>query len=137
MMDGKLTTELFWLVATVTMTALFWVPYILNRVLEQGGLPAIWDPLGITATKVAWADRMMRAHNNAVENLAIFAPLVLVLHTMGISTAATAAACMVYFYARLAHYLVFTFKVPVLRIAAFVAGFCAQMVLALTLLGWM
>ncbi len=134
-MDGKLTTELFWLTATVTMTALFWIPYILNRVIEQGGLPAIWDPLGITQTKVAWADRMMRAHNNAIENLVIFASLVIVLHLVDVSTMATTTACIVYFYARLAHYLVFTFKVPVLRIAMYLTGFGSQMVLALTLFG--
>lgn len=134
-MEIKLTTELFCLVATVTMTALFWVPYILNRLLEQGIPNALWDPEGRTETKHAWAERMMRAHDNAIENLAIFAPLVLTAHVMGVSTHATETACMVYFYARLAHYLVFTFKVPVLRVVTFLTGFGAQMVLALTLLG--
>ena len=129
------TAELFWLAATATMTALFWVPYILNRIVEHGGLPALWDPDGITETKVAWADRMMRAHNNAIENLVVFAALVLVLHVAGISTGATATACMVYFFARAAHYLIFTFRVPLLRVVAFLTGFGAQMVLALSFFG--
>lgn len=134
-METKLTGELFWLVATVTMTALFWVPYILNRMAEQGIGEAIWDPHGHTATSVAWAERLMRAHDNAVENLAIFAPLVLALHVLDISTPATRSACVVYFFARASHFLFLGFKVPVMRIVAFLTGFGAQMVLALTLFG--
>ena len=134
-MNNEPTPELFWLVATTTMTALFWIPYILNRMTEQGVLNAFRDPDGLTDTKVAWADRMMSAHNNAVENLAIFAPLVLVLHATEISTDATSAACMIYFFARAAHFLVFSFRLPFLRVISFVTGFGAQLVLALTLLG--
>ena len=134
-MDITLTTELFWLVATVTMTALFWVPYIVDRMAQHSVLQALWDPLGVTDTTSAWAIRMRRAHQNAIENLAVFAPLVLVLHATGISTPATATACVVYFYARAVHFVVFTFKIPVLRVVTFAVGFGAQMVLALTLLG--
>ena len=78
---------------------------------------------------------MRRAHQNAIENLAVFAPLVLVLHATGISTPATATACVVYFYARAVHFVVFTFKIPVLRVVTFAFGFGAQMALALSLLG--
>lgn len=91
--------------------------------------------LGITETKVARAHRMMRAHENAIENLAVFAPLVLVLHAVGISTEATVSACMVYFFARAVHYVIFTFKVPLLRVVTFLTGFGAQMVLVFTLFG--
>lgn len=134
-MEIKLTTELFWLVATTTMTALMWVPYILNRMLEQGLLRALWDPEGRTETRHPWAERMMRAHENAIENLVIFSTLVLVAHVAGVNTQATATASLVFFSARAAHFLVFALKLPVLRIVTFVIGFGAQMVFALTLLG--
>ena len=130
-----LTTELFWMTLTVLLTGLMWLPYIVNRLAEQGFGNALWDPQGVTATKVHWADRMMRAHQNAVENLVIFAPLVLALHAAGISTTTTASACMAYFFARAAHYLVFTFAVPVLRPLAFAVGVAAQLTLAFALLG--
>jgi hypothetical protein len=42
------TTELLWLTWTVFMTALFWLPYILNRIVERGVGPALWDPQGHT-----------------------------------------------------------------------------------------
>ncbi len=131
-----ISSELYWLTLTVLMTGLMWVPYIINRIVEQRPGPAFWDPEGTTATRVGWASRMMRAHQNAIENLVIFAPLVLALQLAQVSTPLTAGACAVYFFARLAHYLVFSFGIPGLRIPAFAVGVAAQMVLAFTLLGW-
>ena len=134
-MSTNLSTELFWLVLTLLMTALMWLPYIINRMLEQGIAAAIWDPYGDTSTTVAWADRMMRAHHNAVENLVVFAPLVIAVQLTGSHSASTASACMVYFFARLLHYLAFSFAVPVLRVVTFLTGFAMQLLLALALLG--
>lgn len=135
MMSNTLTTELFWLTMTITMTALMWVPYIINRVIEQGMGQAILDPQGDKTTRFDWARRMMQAHYNSIENLALFAPLVLILHVTKMSTEYTTMACIVYFYARLAHYLLYSFGVPGLRTPAFAIGFAAQLVLIFTLLG--
>jgi hypothetical protein len=44
-----------------------------------------------------------------------------------------AAACAVYFWARLAHYIIYTLGVPVLRTLTFVAAFAAQVVLVLAI----
>ena len=129
-----LSTELYWLTLTVLTTGLMWIPYILNRIIERGMVPAIWDPQGITETKVAWADRMARAHKNAVENLVIFAPLVLAIQLTNLNSEITAIACIVYFFSRLAHFFVFTFAVPVLRVVMFMISVGAQLVLAFTLL---
>jgi len=134
-MNTTLSNELFWLVLTTLMTGLFWIPYILNRMLEQGVLSAIWDPHGNTDTKNAWANRMMRAHENAVENLAIFAPLVITIQITNLNTDLTASACLIYFCARLAHYIAFTFAMPVIRVVTFLVGFAVQLILALVLLG--
>ncbi len=81
-MPTELSTELYWLTLTVLFTGLMWVPYILNRMLEQGIGVALWDPQGDTKTQITWAERLMRAHQNSVENLVIFAPLVLVLQRL-------------------------------------------------------
>jgi len=134
-MNPALTPELYWLVLTTVMTGLFWVPYILQRILENGALPALLDPQGLTHMNAPWAQRMMRAHQNAVENMVIFAPLVLALHATGASTAITTTACSVYFVARAAHFVIYTLAIPLFRTVAFITGFAAQMVLALTLLG--
>ena len=132
----ELTIEVYWLVLTILMTALMWMPYIVNRIAEMGVVPAFMDPYGLTEAKAAWANRMMAAHVNAVENLVIFAALVIILNLSGISTALTVFASALYFFSRLAHVVLFTFRTPVLRIVAFFGGFIAQMILAFTLLGW-
>lgn len=130
-----LSAELYWLTLTALMTGLMWVPYIINRLFEQGIGFALWDPQGDTKTKFSWAERMMRAHSNAVENLVIFAPLALAVQLTEMNNERTALACMLYFYSRLAHYIVFTLAVPVMRIITFAAGVVAQFILAFTLLG--
>ena len=130
-----LSTELYWLTLTLLMTGLMWMPYILNRIIEQGLIFATWDPQGETATKVAWAERMARAHANAVENLVIFAPLVLAVQLTHLNSELTALACMLYFFSRLTHFVVFTFGVPVLRVITFMVSVVAQLMLTFTLLG--
>ena len=130
-----LTTELYWLTLTVLMTALMWVPYIVNRVIEQGIGFALWDPRGETKTKIAWAERMAHAHTNAVENLIIFSPLVLILHLTHLNNALTAMACTVYFFSRLTHYIVFSLGIPLLRVFTFMISVVAQLILAFTILG--
>jgi len=134
-MHAILSSDLYWLTLTVLMTAFFWLPYILNRMLEQGVLNALWDPHGRTESKRQWAQRMMQAHDNAVENLVIFAPLVILIQITGLNSTTTATACMVYFFARLTHYLVFSLAIPLLRVVSFLTGFGAQIVLAMVLLG--
>ncbi len=126
--------ELVWLTYTLIMTALFWVPYILNRLKEMGLWTAVSNSNADTTPGAAWANRMMKAHRNAVENLVIFAPLVLALQAAGISTSLTVTACMVYFFARLSHFIVYVLGVPVLRTLSFAIGFACQMALAYVLL---
>ncbi len=132
-----MTTELHWLVLTILLTAVLWVPYIINRLLEQGVVAAILAPEGETATRVGWSRRLMAAHVNATENLVVFAPLVIIAHVLNITTSMTEMAAALYFYSRLAHAVLFTIRTPVLRIIAFFGGFIAQMIFVFTLLGWM
>jgi uncharacterized MAPEG superfamily protein len=78
-----------------------------------------------------WATRLMFAHDNAVENLVTFAPLVLILAQIDYSSTWTVYACAVYFWARVAHLIVYTLGLPVFRTLAFAVGFFAQAVLVL------
>ncbi len=128
-----MSTELFWLVLTVAMTGLIWVPYILDRLMVRGLIGALANPSPKDKPQSPWAQRMMAAHVNAVENLVIFAPLVLTARALSITTAATAFACALYFWSRLAHVVVYTFGIPVLRTLSFVGGFVAQVLLVLAI----
>ena len=133
MNDGPvpgLSAELFWLAATALMTALFWLPYVLERVAARGLWAAHDNPAPNAAPASPWARRAMAAHANAVENLAVFAPLVLVVVMASRGSAMTAGAAAVYFFARLAHFAVYAAGVPVLRTLAFAVGWAACLVLA-------
>jgi uncharacterized MAPEG superfamily protein len=126
-------TELLYLVWVTTFTALIWVPYILDRIMVQGLMDAVGYPEN-PKPQSPWAKRMMKAHANAVENLVVFAALVLAVHALGASSNATATAAVVYFWARVVHLLAYTFAVPWVRTLAFAVGFVAQMTFAWQLL---
>jgi len=127
--------ELKWLTLTVIFTGLMWVPYILDRIMVRGLMGAMANPSRHDKPQSAWAQRLYFAHTNAVENLIIFAPLVLILDSLNHSTQSTLIACAVYFWARLAHAIVYTMGVPVLRTLAFTVGFVAQVALVLAVFG--
>ena len=131
-----MTKELLWLTLTVIVTGLMWVPYILDRIMVRGPAGAMKNPSRRDKPQSEWAQRLYFAHTNAVENLMIFAPLVLVLDALGHSSAATVYACAVYFWARLAYAIIYTAGIPVLRTLAFAVGFACQVVLALAVFGW-
>ena len=128
-----MTRELFWLTLTVILTGLLWIPYTLNRCQIRGIGGAMSNPSRNDKPQSEWANRMMFAHDNAVENLIVFAPLVLILNAIDYSTKWTVLACAVYFWVRVIHLIVYTLGIPVLRTLAFVAGFLAQAVLALAI----
>lgn len=132
-MQVELSHEIYILVLVVMMTGLMWVPYIINRLYELGFVSALWDPHGDTEAKSAWANRMMSAHENAVENLIIFAPLVLIAQYLGVLNEMTSIACDVYLVSRIIHFIVFTFAIPLLRVVAFLGGFSAQAMLTMTI----
>jgi len=133
----SLQPELFWLTATALMTSLFWVPYILNRLAELGVWPALSSPTPAAPPSALWAARMMRAHSNAVENLVVFAPLVVAVLLSHQASALTALMCEVYFFARLAHFVAYSAGVPLVRTLTFAVGWASCVVLALTVLGVM
>jgi uncharacterized MAPEG superfamily protein len=122
-------TELFYLTLATVLTGLLWLPYILDRVAVRGLGDAVGYPDN-PKPQSAWAQRLMKAHANAVENLVVFAALVLVAHAAGISNAIVAAASVVYFWARVIHAVAYTFGVPWVRTLAFAVGFFAQAAIA-------
>ena len=130
-----MTREIFWLTMSVVLTGLLWVPYMVDRVRIRGLTKAMDNPSTKDKPQSTWAQRLYFAHTNAVDNLVIFAPLVLMLDALGHSTPATVWACAVYFFARLAHAIVYALGIPVARTLAFAVGVAAQAVLVLAVFG--
>ncbi len=126
--------ELFWLALTALVTALFWAPYVLNRIAVLGLMGALGNPSPDDEPQSPWANRAQRAHVNAIENFAVFAPLVLGVAVAGVSSPVTVVAVQAYFWARLGHYIVYAAGIPVVRTLLFFVGVGAEVVLAFALL---
>ena len=128
-----MSPELKYLVLVCVLTGLLWVPYILNVILVRGVVDAVGYPAHPKPI-APWAQRLKAAHYNAVENLAVFAPLVLVAQALGVHAPAIATAACVYFWARVVHAAAYTLAVPWVRTLAFAVGFAMQMWIAATVL---
>ncbi len=113
-----MTSELMSLTWVVALSAVMWVPYILNAIMVQGLVDAVGYPDN-PKPLAPWAARMKKAHYNAVENLVVFATLVLTLNAAGVSNETTVLACNIFFWARLVHLMVYTFGIPWLRTLSF------------------
>jgi uncharacterized MAPEG superfamily protein len=127
--------ELTYTALSAALTGSLWVPIIVNRLREMGMWKALKNPEPDVRPHANWAYRLASAHRNAIENLVVFAPLALAVHVLALGTAATASAAALFFWSRLAHALIYTFGVPLLRTVAFVIGFGAQVTLFLRLVG--
>jgi uncharacterized MAPEG superfamily protein len=125
------TPELYYLALIAMATVLMWIPYMLARIFTRGPVRTLGNPADPNAPPdPAWAERARRAHANAAENLAVFAPLVILLALTGASAPATVMASKTYLGARLVHYVVYAAGIPVIRTLAFAAGFAATIVIA-------
>lgn len=124
-----MSIELRYLALVTVLTGLTWVPYILNTITVQGLVNAVGYPEN-PKPLAPWARRMKLAHYNSVENLVVFASLVLVAHAAGLSNAAIASSATVYFWARVVHLTAYTFAIPWVRTAAFAVGVGCQACIA-------
>jgi len=129
------TDEIYWLTLNVLYTVLLIIPYAYVRISGIGFMRLLTNPLpGDNPFDQAWAHRAYRAHMNALENIAIFAPLVLVVYVTGSSNETTAQACAVYFWARVIHAPFYIFNTPYVRTIAYFVGLGACFVLAYQIL---
>ena len=124
-----MTTPLLYLTYVTLLTALIWVPYILHMIMVRGVMDAVGYPQN-PKPLAAWATRMKAAHYNAVENLVVFATLVLVAGALHLNSHAIEVSCVVYFWARAVHVLAYTFAIPWIRTLAFAVGFLSQLCIA-------
>jgi uncharacterized MAPEG superfamily protein len=116
-----MTPELKYLAMISTITAIMWIPYVLDIISKN----KLSDAVGYPDTPLVmspWAERMKKAQYNAVENLVVFATLVLIANALDISNNATVSAAAAYFWARLAHVGAYTLRIPWVRTLAFVVA---------------
>jgi uncharacterized MAPEG superfamily protein len=130
-----LPLELKWLAYVTLATAMMWLPYTLALILH-GGLGAAMGNRDLSPERPQplWAQRAKRAHANAVENLAVFAPLVLIASVSHVNSSLAVLCAQIYLVARLAHYVIYCVGIPVIRTLAFFAGWGATLALGISII---
>lgn len=131
-----MTPELTYLFLTALLLAVAWIPHIVGQVLSKGLLtPDDYTNLREQSEFPAWVRRANRAHINLVEQFGAFAAFVLIAHALGVSSSTTVAAAAVFFWARVAHFVVFLAGVKVLmaRTLIFTVAWLALIVFAIAL----
>ena len=120
-----MTTDLTYLAYTALLTGSLWIPYVISQVVTNGFLtPANYvDPT--PRPLPVWGKRADRALMNAVEVFAPFAALVLIAQVAGKASETTAWWSMFFFWARLAHAVVYLAGVPYIRTVTFTLGWVA------------
>ena len=107
-------TMLFWAVALTFLQVIVAVILCAKQVglSELAGNRDTFVPEGI-------AGRATRAHRNMLENLPLFAALVLIVHVAGLSTDTSVLGAQIFVIARLAAAIIYIIGIPWLRTAVF------------------
>jgi uncharacterized MAPEG superfamily protein len=128
-----MTTELTLLVWAIALTFVQVLVAVAGATL-QVGLPNLAGNREGLAELTGWAGRAQRAHWNMIENLPLFAGLVLVAHAGGISTSMTVLGAQLFLWARLAYAVIYVIGIPWLRTAAWAVSVVGLLMIFLQLL---
>ena len=128
-----MTTDLTMLAASAVLTwvlvagkgSALWLYWPVREVLGNRENPPPLPP---------WAWRADRAHRNMLENFPHFAALVLVAHVAGLANWQTALGATIFFWARVAHAVVYIAGVWRFRAVAFFAGAGGELLILMRLL---
>lgn len=82
---------------------------------QQVGLPGLASNREKAPPITGWAGRAERAHKNIIENLVLFAALVLIAQVTGKANAMTALGAQIFFWSRVAYLGVYLAGIPFLR----------------------
>lgn len=129
-------TAYTYLVLSGVLTLLLWTPYIVARIFVWGPLTFLTNyPKNFPAeqpTPPLWAQRAQRAHLNMVETLPAFiAVLVGTDYLIGDSAGLVVGLCAkVFFFARLAHAIVYILGVPGLRTPIYLISWASILMIA-------
>ena len=116
-----MTIELQLVVCAVALAVIQMVVGVLGAT-RQVGLPALAGNREGLPEIIGWAGRAQRAQRNMLENLVLFAALVLVAHAAGRENAMTALGAQLFLWARVAYAVIYILGLPWLRTAAWTVG---------------
>jgi uncharacterized MAPEG superfamily protein len=108
--------ELSLLVWAVVLTFVQMLIAVTGAFLQVGLPPLVGNREGL-APCTGWAGRAQRAHHNMLENLVLFAALVLVAVLAQRTNSTTLAGAQVFLWARVAYAVIYLIGIPWLRTA--------------------
>ncbi len=101
--------------------------------MQQVGLPVLLGNRQGLPEITGWAGRAQRAHRNMVENLVLFAALVLVAVVAGRTNAMTLLGAQIFVWARLAYAAIYVVGLPLLRTLSWLVSVIGMAMIALQL----
>jgi uncharacterized MAPEG superfamily protein len=125
-----MTPELIYLVWSAVLTFVLMLIAVSGATL-QVGLPTLAGNREGMPDMTSWAGRAERAHSNMLENLVLFAILVLVAQAAGVRNAMTVLGAQLFFWGRVGHAVLYIAGIPWARTAAWVVS-----VVGLILIAW-
>lgn len=125
----------YYLALSGLLTVLLWTPHIVGR-LFVWGLPTFLTNYPENFPKEEpetplWMDRAKRAHLNMVETMPAFVAVVVAAGLLGdTENAATVAQwAQIFFFARIAHAIVYILAIPALRTPVYLISWAAILVI--------
>ena len=128
-----MTTDLWMLVASAVLCLFIPTIYGAGRMQMPGGAEWAFGNREHPLVGAPWAERADRAHGNMIENLAPFAILVLTAHVAGKANAMTSLGATLFFLGRLAHVIVYTAGIKVVRTLVFFVGIVGEVLILIQL----
>jgi uncharacterized MAPEG superfamily protein len=108
------------------------VPYFLAY-LKHWGISGIVGNRENMPALPDWANRAKDAHGNLNENLIHFAIFVLIVNAAGLSNEMSALGATIFFYSRLAYWVIYIAGITWVRSLAFMAGVAGEVMVLLQL----
>ena len=131
----SLNTEIYYLIIVTFFCGLLWIPYVTERFFRIG----IKETCGYGDKNInipQWASRAKLAHLNLIENLPLFAILIIVITFQDYNNQQTETGSMIFFYSRILHYFIYVFGVPYFRTLFFVASWIGLIIISVPLLSF-
>jgi uncharacterized MAPEG superfamily protein len=126
-------TEVLLLAWAVALTVAQMLVAVTGTML-QVGLPALAGNRDNLPPPTGWVARAQRAHRNMLENLVLFAALVLAVAFSGRESTLTLVGAHLFFWARLAYAGIYIAGIPWLRTGAWTVSFAGLVLLFIPLL---
>ncbi len=112
-----MTPELWYLVWSAALTFVLVIIAVSGATLQVGLATLAGNREGMPEL-TGWAGRAQRAHRNMLENLVLFAILVLAAKAAGVGNAVTLLGAQLFFWGRVAHAVIYLAGIPWARTAA-------------------